>query len=335
MVLSAPGPIESSPLRFDEVEDPSPGPREVLVRVERCGVCRTDLHVAEGDLPPLGPTVIPGHEAVGTVERLGGEVRELRIGQRVGLPWLGSTCGRCAFCLGGRENLCLEKRLTGYGAPGGYAELAVGDARFVHPLPAGGPAALAPWLCAGLIGYRALKLARPAPGGRIGFFGFGGSAHLTLQLARRLGFEAVAFSRSAEHLALARRLGASETVLTGPEGPPEGLRPLDGAIVFAPVGSSVLSALRVLSRGGRLAIAAIHLTPIPALDYDRLLVGERSIQSVEANTREDAREFLALAERLGLESSVEVRPLRAANEALRDLKEGKVQGAVVLDCAHP
>ncbi len=332
MVLHRVAPVETRPLSWEEVDLPAPRDHEVLVRVDVCGVCRTDLHVVEGDLPPLLPSIVPGHEIVGRIERVGGKVRELSLGEAVGVPWLHRTCGRCEYCISGRENLCVRKEFTGYSANGGYAEYAIGEEGFVLPLPAGDPAKCAPFLCAGIIGYRAFKLAQPRPGGRIGFFGFGGSAHLTLQLAARLGFETVAYSRNPVHLELATRLGASETVLTS-QPPRSATRShLDGAIVFAPTGTVVIEALRELKKGGTLAIAAIHLSPIPEIDYDHLLFGERRIVSVEANTRADAREFLDLAGRLGLESSVTVRPLREANEALTDLREGRVTGAAVLDC---
>lgn len=331
MVLEQPAAIERRPLKLEERSVPPLGDDELLVRVERCGVCRTDLHVVEGELPRPTGTIVPGHEIVGIVERLGRSVRGLSEGERVGLPWMRSTCGRCDFCRSDRENLCESKRLTGYTDDGGYAEMAVGSERFALPLPAGDPSRLAPWMCAGIIGYRAFRLVRPAPGGRIGLFGFGGSAHLTLQLAARLGFETVAYSRTPSHLALARRLGAVETVDLADRSAGEGRPTLDAAIVFAPAGAVVLEALAALRKGAALSIAAIHMSPIPAIDYDRLLAGERRIVSVEANTAEDAREFVELATRLRLESEVETRPLSGANEALADLKAGRVTGALVLD----
>jgi len=332
MVLHGPGPVDGEPLRLEEVPDPAPGPTEVLVRVERCGVCRTDLHVAEGDLPVVRPAVIPGHEIVGRVAAIGTGVRSLRVGDRVGVPWLHRTCGRCDYCLDGRENLCERKTFTGYSVNGGYAPLALGEEGYVLPLGDRDATESAPLLCAGIIGYRALKAALPRPGGRIGFFGFGGSAHLALQLASRLGYATVAYSRNPRHLELAERLGATETVLTGPGAPSRGEPRLDGAVVFAPAGDVVVQALSELKKGATVAIAAIHLSPIPPIDYDRWLFGERRIVSVEANTRADAREFLTLADRLRLRSTVELRPLREANRALLDLKQGTVNGAVVLDC---
>jgi len=332
MVLHRPGPVASHPLQDEEVATPEPGATGVLARVETCGVCRTDLHVVEGDLPPLRPSVVPGHEVVGVVTRVGEAVRTVSVGERVGIPWLHRTCGHCEYCRSDRENLCERKQFTGYSVDGGYAEYAVGEEGFVFPLGTEDASALAPFLCAGIIGYRALKLALPRPGGRIGFFGFGGSAHLALQLASRMGFATVAYSRNPEHLALASTLGASETVRADAPGSTSGPPRLDGAVVFAPTGEVVLRALRDLKKGGTVSIAAIHMTPIPSIDYDRLLFGERKIVSVEANTREDAREFLDLAKRYRLESTVTVRPLREANRALEDLKAGRLTGAAVLDC---
>lgn len=337
MVLEKVSNVESHPLRYEDVQDPESKENQVLVQVKNCGVCRTDLHIVEGDLPPIVPRIIPGHELVGRVVRVGRNVQTLSEGDIVGIPWLHRTCGKCEYCVTGRENLCDNKVYTGYTVNGGYSEYAIGEEGFVFRLAKQTDTSkIAPFLCAGIIGYRALKVALPRPGGRIGFFGFGGSAHLTLQLASKLGYETVAYSRSPSHLKLAQELGASETVLTNednqsiPQKNDE--RTLDSAVVFAPAGEVVLEALRVLKKGGIVSIAAIHMTPIPVIDYDRLLFGERKIMSVESNTRSDAQEFLDLAIRLKLESTVSVRPLREANEALYDLKRGNVVGAIVLDC---
>jgi alcohol dehydrogenase, propanol-preferring len=335
MILHGARDVATIPLTPEKVDDPTAVGSEVRVRVEACGVCRTDLHVVEGDLPMRLSAVIPGHEIVGRVDQVGPEVRNYQKGDRVGIPWLRRTCGRCEYCTTGRENLCAAKEFTGYTAHGGYAEYAVADEAFVFPLPAGAAAPLAPFLCAGIIGYRALKLALPRPGGRIGFFGFGGSAHLTLQLASRMGYETVAYSRSPEHRELATRLGASETVSTELGGRVTRPPSLDGAVVFSPAGASVRDALAEMKKGALLSIAAIHMSPIPKLDYDRYLFGERRVMSVEANTRQDAREFLELAARLHLESTVETRPLLEANQALQDLKEGRVVGALALDPNPP
>jgi alcohol dehydrogenase, propanol-preferring len=332
MVLEHTAPVDRRPLSLEEIADPAPAPGEVLVRVEYCGVCRTDAHVVEGDLPPLRARVVPGHEVVGRVAGWGPGVTGFGVGDRVGIPWLHGTCGECEFCRGGRENLCERKSFTGYSVDGGFAELALASEHFLLPLPAGAAAAQAPLLCAGIIGFRALKQVLPPAGGRVGFFGFGGSAHLTLQVAARLGYETVAYSRSPEHLAFAARLGATETVRTGSSEEPPTRPRLDAAVVFSPAGETVIRALRELKKGGALSIAAIHMSAIPSIDYDHWLFGERRILSVEANTRADAREFLALAEREHLESTVAVRPLAEANGALIELTAGRVDGALVLDC---
>ncbi|MDG6904386.1 MAG: zinc-dependent alcohol dehydrogenase family protein [Nitrososphaerota archaeon] len=332
MVLHKTAEVEEKPLEYEQVEKPEPGECEVLVRVDKCGVCRTDLHVVEGDILPKLSSVIPGHEIVGRIERTGSKVSTLSDGDVVGIPWLHHTCGICEYCMTSRENLCDNKWYTGYSVNGGYSEYAIGREGYAFPLPDIDPARAAPFLCAGIIGYRAFKLALPRPGGRIGFFGFGGSAHLTLQLAEKLGYETVAYSRSTSHLDLAKELGATKTVMT--KGAYSSDTPtLDSAIVFAPAGSVVIEALKELKKGGSLSIAAIHMSNIPEIDYDKYLFGERKIMSVEANTRADAREFLDLAIRLNLKSEVEVRPLTEANEALKDLKDGKVSGALVLDCS--
>ena len=337
MVLHKVAKAEKHPLMFEEdFEIPTPKDNEVLVKIDKCGVCRTDLHIIEGDIPSLVSPIIPGHEIVGKVTLVGANVRTISKGDRVGISWLHRTCGRCEFCITSRENLCDNKVYTGYTVNGGYSQYAVGEEGFVFKLSKDSDSTKqAPFLCAGIIGYRALKLALPRPGGTIGFFGFGGSAHLTLQLASKLGYETVAYSRNASHLELARELGASRTVLLNHQdtnGKNSG-QSLDSAIVFAPAGSVVLQALRELKKGGQLAIPAIHMNAIPPIDYDRYLFGERKIISVESNTRADAEEFLKLAERLGLESKTTVRDLEEANEALIDLKNGNINGAFVVDCS--
>ena len=331
MVLHKTSDAKFAPLKFEEVNPPEHKDDEVLVRVEACGVCRTDLHVVEGDLESKIPSVIPGHEIVGRVVETGKAVKTLSKGDLIGIPWLHETCGRCEYCVSGRENLCEYKIFTGYTVNGGYAEYVAAKEGYVFPLPSADPVQMAPLMCAGIIGYRALKLSLPRPGGSIGFFGFGGSAHLTLQLASKLGYETIAYSRSSTHLDLAKRLGAVKTILTGSS--EDVVRPsLESAIVFAPVGQVVLQALKNVKKGGSISIAAIHMTNIPEIDYDRYLFGERKIMSVEANTRADAREFLDLSVRLGLRSSVSERKLQDANEALMELKSGKVDGALVLNC---
>jgi propanol-preferring alcohol dehydrogenase len=337
MVLRKVSDVKSHPLTYEDVETPEPDVNDVLVQVDYCGVCRTDLHVVEGDIPPLVSPIIPGHEIVGKIVRLGKNVRTLSEGETVGIPWLHHTDGKCEYCITARENLCENKVFTGYTVNGGYAEYALGVEGYVVRLPKESEEAkLAPFLCAGIIGYRALKVALPRPGGRIGFFGFGGSAHLTLQLASKLGFETVGFSRNPSHLKLAMQLGATGTVLTSGDKGEDALKgkekTLDSAVVFAPAGEVVIQALRTLKKGGLLSIAAIHMSTIPPIDYDNYLFGERKIMSVESNTRSDAQEFLDLARRLKLESTVSVRSLKEANETLVDLKEGRVTGAFVLDC---
>ncbi|MBY5161076.1 zinc-dependent alcohol dehydrogenase family protein [Salsipaludibacter albus] len=323
-----PGPIEDRPLEFGTREDPQPGPGEVLVAVRACGVCRTDLHVAEGDLAVRRRGIVPGHEVVGEVVGRGDGATRFAVGDRIGVAWLRSTCGRCRFCRRGDENLCLEPTFTGWTHDGGYAELTTVPEAFAHPLPDGiDDLQLAPLLCAGIIGYRAWKRAEVRPGGRLGIWGFGGSAHLTAQLALASGVEVHVVSRSPASLALAEELGAAWTGRPG-ESPPV---PLDAAITFAPAGETVPEALAALDRGGTLAIAGIHLSDVPSLDYQRHLFQERRVVSVTANTRADAAEFLVLAERLGVRSTVRPYPLQAADQALADLAADRFTGAAVLE----
>jgi len=330
MRLRAQAPVETRPLTLVEGAAPVPAAGEILVRVEACAVCRTDLHLIEGDLPLRRPGLVPGHQAVGTVAALGAGAERFRVGDRVGIAWLRYSCGRCRFCARSEENLCLEPRFTGWDADGGYAEQAVVAEAFAHALPPGPRAReIAPLLCAGIIGYRAWKRSRVRPGGRLGLFGFGGSAHIAIQVARHFGCEVFVFSRGGEHRELARELGAA-WVGESREPPP---RPLDAAILFAPAGELVPPALEALDRGGTLAIAGIHLSEIPALDYARHLFQERAVQSVTANTREDARELLALAAAIPIRTATTPYPLEAANEALADLKHDRVRGAAVLEIA--
>jgi propanol-preferring alcohol dehydrogenase len=327
MRVRAPRPVEDRPLELCEEPVPEPGPGEVRVRVEVCGVCRTDLHVAEGDLVPQRPSVIPGHEVVGRVDSLGPGVRGLREGERVGVAWLHRTCGACRFCGRGDENLCLAPRFTGWHADGGYAEYAVAPAEFVYRLPeAAGAESLAPLLCAGIIGYRAFALSGVRPGERLGLFGFGGSAHIVIQIARHLGSEVYVWSRGERHQALARELGAAWVGESAERAP----APVRGAILFAPAGELVLPALEALERGGTLAVAGIHLSEIPPLDYERHLFQERVLRSVTANTRRDGRELLRLAAEVPLAAHSAPYPLERANEALLDLKQDRIRGAAVL-----
>jgi propanol-preferring alcohol dehydrogenase len=323
-----PGPMTTHPLDRVTVEVPQPGPGELLVAVHACGVCRTDLHVAEGDLPVHRPAVIPGHEVVGEVAAIGQEAGdEFAVGDRVGVAWLRHTCGHCTFCVRGQENLCPESRYTGWDADGGYAEFTTVPAAFAHRLPSGySDIELAPLLCAGIIGYRSLLRADLPSGGRLGIYGFGGSAHLTAQVAIAQGAVVHVMPRGERARELALSLGASSAQGAG-DRPPVAL---DAAILFAPVGDLALPALEALDRGGTLAIAGIHLSDIPALNYQRHLFQERQVRSVTSNTRDDAREFLAFAGQHHLEVTSPQYPLGRADEALSDLSEGRIAGAAVL-----
>jgi len=322
MVLEKPG----QPLRESERPVPRPGPGQVRLRVLACGVCRTDLHVVDGELPDLGHPVVPGHQVVGVVEALGPGVERLAAGQRVGVPWLGWTCGTCRFCASGRENLCGEARFTGYQLDGGFAEQAVADARYCFPIPEGySHVQAAPLLCAGLIGYRSLRMAGDAR--RLGLYGFGAAAHIVIQVARHQGRRVFAFTRPGdrEARAFALSLGAEWAGDSG-ETPPE---PLDAAILFAPAGELVPAALRAVERGGTVVCAGIHMSDIPSFPY-RILWEERIVRSVANLTRIDGEEFLALAPTVPVRTEVEVFPLAAANEALERLRAGRVRGAAVL-----
>jgi alcohol dehydrogenase, propanol-preferring len=326
-VVDTPGPISSGPLRLAERPVPEPGPGELLVRVICCGVCRTDLHLAEGDLPPKAPAITPGHEVVGTVEATGPGPARFQPGDRVGVAWLGGTDGTCRYCRRGAENLCPASVYTGWDRHGGYADyLTVADA-FAHPLPAGfSDAELAPLLCAGIIGYRALRRAEVPPGGTLGIWGFGGSAHLAAQVALGQGAEVHVFTRAPAARDLALSLGVASAQDSFDPAPV----PLDSAIIFAPVGDLVLPALEALDRGGTCAIAGIYLSDIPALNYERHLFQERNLRSVTANTRADATEFLTLAERLHLKVTITPYAFDQAGQALADLAADRIHGAGVL-----
>jgi propanol-preferring alcohol dehydrogenase len=322
MILEAP----RTPLREADLPVPDPGPGQVLLRVHACGVCRTDLHVVDGELTGPKLPLVPGHEIVGTVVRRGEGADRFAVGDRVGVPWLGWTCGACRYCRSGRENLCDRARFTGYQLDGGYAEHTVADQRYCFPLPAGyGDAEAAPLLCAGLIGYRSLVLAGDAR--RLGLYGFGAAAHIIAQVARHQGREVYAFTRpgDAGGQQFARDLGA---VWAGGSDamPPE---ELDAAILFAPVGALVPAALRVVAKGGTVVCAGIHMSNIPSFPY-RLLWGERVVRSVANLTRRDGEEFLALAPRVPVRTQVQALPLAEANEALGRLRRGEVRGAAVL-----
>jgi len=323
MRLLAPG----SPLRLSEVVLPPPGPREVLIRVEACGVCRTDLHVIDNELPDIRCPITPGHEIVGTVAACGPQARRFAVGDRVGVPWLAYTCGVCEYCRAGRENLCISARFTGYTRDGGYAEEVLADEGYCLALPARAQAAsLAPLLCAGLIGYRAYRKA--GDGQNLGLYGFGAAAHLLTQVARHEGRRVFAFTRPDDTASqrFALQLGA---VWSGGSAdlPPE---PLHAAILFAPVGGLIPLALSAVRPGGRVVCAGIHMSDVPSFPY-RLLWGERSLLSVANLTRADGEEFLALAARLDLRASVQTFALPNANEAISQLRHGALQGAAVLE----
>ena len=315
------------PLRWDgRRAAPSPGPGQVAIRVRACGVCRTDLHIVDGELDQPKLPLIPGHEIVGIVESLGPGVTALAPGDRVGVPWLGWTCGRCVYCRSGRENLCAEARFTGYQIDGGYAEFAVADARFCFPIPAAyDDVAAAPLLCAGLIGYRALRMAGPAE--RLGLYGFGAAAHIAVQVARHLGQKVFAFTKPGDGAGqdFARALGAAWTGGSDTL-PPE---PLDAALLFAPVGALVPAALAATAKGGTVVCAGIHMSDIPSFPY-RLLWEERVLRSVANLTRRDGEEFLDLAPKVPVRTTTEAFPLAHANEALRRLRAGEIEGAAVL-----
>ncbi len=326
-VVAEPGPIDSRPLVRRDIPLPHAGPGQVRLRVRTCGVCRTDLHLAEGDLRPKGPAVVPGHEVVGVVDECGAGATRFGLGDRLGAAWLAGTCRTCRFCRSGRENLCLSPTFTGWDVPGGYAPYVVVNEDFVYEVPAAfDDLHAAPLLCAGIIGYRALRRSELAPGGRLGIYGFGGSAHLTAQLALAQGARVHVMTRSSDARDLAVSLGVS-SVGDASDAPPE---LLDAAILFAPVGSLVPAALAALDRGGTLAIAGIYLSDIPSLNYDEHLFQERTLRSVTANTRDDAREFLEIAARLGIESTTAAYPFARADEALADLAHDRVTGAAVL-----
>lgn len=322
MLLETPG----QALRLADIATPTPGPGQVLVRVKACAVCRTDLHIVDGDLKEPKLPLVPGHEIVGEVAACGADVRQFRPGQRIGIPWLGHTCGTCPFCRGHQENLCDAPGFTGYTIDGGYAEYAVADAAFCFPLPDGyGDAEAAPLLCAGLIGYRSLRMAGDAR--RLGIYGFGAAAHIVAQIARHEAREVYAFTRPGDTAAqaFARAMGA---VWAGDSSEPPPV-PLDAALLFAPVGALVPAALAAVRKGGTVVCGGIHMSDIPSFPYS-LLWEERLVRSVANLTRQDAIEFLALAGRVPIRTEVTTYPLAEANRALADLREGRLQGAAVL-----
>jgi len=327
MTLEKPAPIETNPLRLSDKPEPVPAPGEILVGIRACGVCRTDLHVAEGDLAPKRANIVPGHEIVGTVERCGPNSLRFAAGDRVGIAWLRQTCGVCSYCCAHRENLCPNALFTGWDNDGGYAEYAVVREDFAYALPdAIEDEHAAPLLCAGIIGFRAIKRAAVTPGATVGLYGFGGSAHLAIQVLKHWGCRVFVMSRGGVHRDLARELGA-DWIGDATQAPPA---PLDAAILFAPAGDLVPPIMQSLRRGGVLAIAGIYLTPIPSLDYARDLFDEKEIRSVTANTRADGVEFLKIAGEIPIRTSTVGMPLEDANRALNMLKADALRGAAVL-----
>jgi propanol-preferring alcohol dehydrogenase len=327
MLLEQPKPAEENPLELRELPLPAPGVGEIRIRVHACGICRTDLHTVEGDLPLRKTPLVPGHQIVGVVDAVGAGVRALREGDRVGVAWVYWTCGECAYCRKGQENLCDKARFTGYHVDGGYAEATVVPESFAYPLPEGfTDLEVAPLLCAGIVGYRSFWLSNVQPGERLGLYGFGASAHIILQVARHLGCEVYVFTRTESHRVLAKELGAV-WVGEAKDTPPA---QLDAAIIFAPAGPLVLEALRVLRKGGTVSLADITMTPIPQIDYDSLLYHERILRSVANSTREDGRDFLRLAAEIPVRTEIEIFDLEQANQALQAMKHSKIQGAGVL-----
>ncbi len=325
-ILDSPAGIETSPLRMADVPKPHPGRGEVLVHTRVCGVCRTDLHVVEGELAQQKSPITPGHQVVGVVEENGAGASRFAIGSRVGVPWLYQTDGTCEYCRSGRENLCENARFTGWMVDGGYAEYLVAPEAFVYALPEGfADLHVAPLLCAGIIGFRTLRLSGVQPGGTLAMYGFGAAAHVAIQVAQYWGIKVYAFSRDQRHQELASDLGAVWTGGSFDEPPVK----LDAALIFAPAGELVPAALRILKRGGTVSIGGIHMSPIPALDYN-LLYHERVIRSVANNTRKDGEDFLEVAAAIPIHTEVQPFPLEEANQALNALKNDAIRGAAVL-----
>ncbi len=327
MVLRDQSSIKNEPLGYSDVPDPHPGNGQVLIKIKACGICHTDLHEVEGDLPLVKQPVIVGHQAVGIVEQVGENVKTFKGGERVGVPWVHKTCGRCSFCNRGNENLCESALFTGYHVDGGYAERMVSAADFTYRIPESfSDEEATPLLCAGIIGYRALRLSDLEKGETLGLFGFGASAHMVIQVARHWNCAVYVFTRSEAHRKLAKELGASWT--GGAEDKPPAK--LDRAISFAPAGEVVLAALHHLRKGGTLSINAIYLDKIPEMDYNKHIYYEKTVKSVASSTRQDAEEFLAIASEIPIRSEIEIFPLKEANKALHLLKESRINGAGVL-----
>jgi propanol-preferring alcohol dehydrogenase len=326
-ILPHRAPIETNPLRFTDVPEPSElQDGEVLVRVRACGVCRTDLHVIEGELPVLKSPVIPGHQVIGVIERTGARATRFRVGDRVGIPWLHHTCGKCEYCLTGRENLCEFATFIGHTVDGGYAELAAASEAFVYRIPDGfEDLHAAPLLCAGIIGFRCLRVSGIAPGGVLGLYGFGAAASVAIQVAKYWNVKVLAFTRDARHQNLALELGAAWAGSGTADSPEK----LNAAIIFAPAGELVPAALKNMKRGGTVVLGGIHMSPIPSMPYE-LLYHERVIRSVANNTRKDGEDFLEIAAKIPIHTQVQTFPLKEANAALNALKNDAIRGAAVL-----
>lgn len=327
MILKKFAPIDNKPLKLANIPIPEPGPDDILIRINICGVCHTDLHTVEGELPEAKLPIIPGHQVVGRVEKRGENANRFKKGDRVGVAWLYSSCGSCGYCRGGNENLCENARFTGYSANGGYAEYMVIPEKFAYSIPEiFSDEEASPLLCAGIIGYRALRLSEIKPGQRLGLLGFGASAHVAIQVAVHWGCEVYVFSRAEEHRALARKLGAIWTG-TSRDNPPV---KMNSIVNFTPAGSTVIDGMRILDKGGTQALAGIYMTPIPEMDYMKYLYHERTLRSVANATRQDGEELLKAAAEIPIRTTIQVFPLEDANKALQLLKASKIEGAAVL-----
>ncbi|MFB0565759.1 MAG: zinc-dependent alcohol dehydrogenase family protein [Candidatus Aminicenantaceae bacterium] len=327
MVLSKFAPIEKNPLELADLPAPVPGPKDILIRIKVCGVCHTDLHTVEGELPEANLPIIPGHQIVGIVEKAGEKAARFKEGDRVGIAWLYSACGECSFCFAKKENLCENARFTGYNVNGGYSQFIVVPEKFAYLIPdIFSDEEASPLLCAGIIGYRALRLSEITPGQRLALYGFGASAHVVIQIAVHWGCRVYVFSRSEKHRALALKLGASWTG-TSRDKPPS---KVESSIIFAPAGELVLDALSILEKGGTCALAGIYMTPIPEMDYVKYIYYERTLRSVANATREDGEGLLRIAAQIPIKTTTQPFALEEANKALRLLKESKIDGAAVL-----
>jgi propanol-preferring alcohol dehydrogenase len=328
MLLKEFAPIAENPLKIVDLPIPEPGPEDILIRNKVCGVCHTDLHTVEGELPDVKLPIIPGHQVVGTVEKGGENTSRFKKGDRAGVAWLNSACGQCGYCKRGNENLCASARFTGYHVNGGYAEYMVVPEQFAYTIPdIFSDAEAAPLLCGGIIGYRALRLSEIKPGQRLGLYGFGASAHVAIQVAVHWGCEVYVFTRSEEHRELAERLGAVWTGTSKDEPPTK----MDSSIIFAPAGELVPDALRVLDKGGTVALAGIYMTPIPEMDYVKYLYHERTLRSVANATRKDGEELLRIAAEIPIRTTTQSFPIEEANKVLQLLKAGKISGAAILE----